>query len=141
MARCFLEPGRAFTSASTAMTAARALLSRLSPASSARIYLPLQKSEMNVEWRPFMRIHRLLRNLALTIAAGLCSSIVFGQSVVNPLKTTSLAVMPGDRTLNATDNPVVVPMATGTNMKLFQAGNVIKIDSEYLSIMTVTVSP
>jgi hypothetical protein len=90
-----------------------------------------------------MRVHLLLRNVALTIAAGLCSSVVFGQGIVNPLKTVPapLASIPVDRSLNMTDNPVVVPVATGTNMKQFHAGNVIKIDSEYFTIMTVTVSP
>jgi hypothetical protein len=88
-----------------------------------------------------MRVHMLFRNLSFTIAFGLCSSVVFGQGIVNPLKTVPLAAVPGDRTLNATDNPVVVPLATGTNMKLFHAGNAIKVDSEYLSIMAVTVSP
>jgi hypothetical protein len=83
----------------------------------------------------------VFRYLVLTIAASLCSSVVFGQGIVSPLKTVNLAVMPGDRTLNATDNPVVVPLATGTNPKLFHAGNVIKIDSEYFLIMTVTLSP
>jgi hypothetical protein len=87
-----------------------------------------------------MRPHRVLAFLILT-AAGLCIPAWGQGSAVTPLNTVNIGVsLPGNQSLNATDNPVTVPLPTGTNTGLFHVGNVIKIDSEYLSITVVNAS-
>jgi hypothetical protein len=85
-----------------------------------------------------MRVHTLIRNLVLTVVAALSSSAVWAQGTVNPLKTVMLSALPS--ALNATDNPVNIPLAAGTDMTQFHAGNVIKIDSEYFLVTAVTPS-
>jgi len=86
-----------------------------------------------------MRGHRL-GCLALTLIAGLYPFVVWAQTSasVTPLNAISISVnLPADRSLNATDSPVSIPLASGTDLTLLHAGNVIKIDNEYLLITAV----
>lgn len=58
---------------------------------------------------------------------------------VTPLNTVDLGVTLSGN-LNATDNPANIPVTGGNTTSLFSAGNVVKIDSEYLLITGVAQS-
>jgi hypothetical protein len=90
-----------------------------------------------------MRKRQAVRYVLAAIFLGILPHAALAQSSfsVTPLKTISIGVtMPPNQSLNATDNPVSIPLAAGTDTTLFHAGNIVEIDNEYFAITAVAVS-
>src|ERR1051325_8994640 len=84
-----------------------------------------------------MRAQRFFEFLTLTIVLLLAHG-ASAQSVT-PLNAVPIGVtLPANTGLN--NASTTVPLATGTDTTLFNAMNVIKIDSEYLLVSAVTKS-